>query len=69
MENFNGGRRIRLPLCDTKANYLDGFWRWVEMLAADDYVGAIVALHWPNGTTWTPETLRKRVTPFFGGDV
>ena len=67
--NLNGDRLIRLPLVDSKANYLDGFWRWVELLAADDYKGALEALLWPNGTSWTPEALKKRVTTFFGGDA
>ena len=52
--NLNGDRLIRIPLVDSKANYLDGFWRWVELLAADDYKGALEALLWPNGTSWTP---------------
>ena len=26
-------RLILLLLVDTKSNYLDGFWRWVELLA------------------------------------
>lgn len=65
--NLNGDRLIRLPLVDSKANYLDGFWRWVELLAAGDYQGALEALLWPNGTSWTPEALKKRVTTFFGG--
>ena len=67
--NLNGDRLIRLPLVDTKANYLDGFWRWVELLAADDYRVALEALYWPNGTSWTPEILKKRITTFFGGDA
>ena len=52
---LNGDRLIRLPIVDTKANYLDGFWQWVQLLAADDYQGALEALHWPDGTSWTPE--------------
>ncbi len=67
--NLNGDWLIRLPLVDTKANYLVGFWQWVELLAADDYQGAIEALHWPKGTSWTPEKLRERITTFFGGDA
>jgi hypothetical protein len=55
---LNGDRLIRLPPVDTKANYLDGFWRWVELLAANDYAGALEVLHWPTAnTTWTPEVL------------
>jgi hypothetical protein len=65
--DFNADRLIRLPLADTKANYLAGFWRWVELLAADDYQGALEALHWPQGTTWTPAKLKERITTFWGG--
>lgn len=67
--NLNGRQLIKLPMEDTKANYLAGFWRWVELLAADDYKGALEALHWPKGTTWTPEMLKERVTTFWGGDA
>ena len=67
--DFNGDRLIRLPTADTKLDYLAGFWRWVELLAADDYTGALEALHWPRGTSWTPEELKERVTTFFGGDA
>jgi hypothetical protein len=68
MLNLNGNRLIRLPLVDTKANYLTGFWQWVELLAADDYMGAIEALHWPKATTLTPEKLKAQITTFWGGD-
>lgn len=67
--NLNGDRLIRLPLVDTKANYLAGFWRWVELLAADDYKGALEALHWPKGTLWTPDALKDRITTFWNGAV
>ena len=67
--NLNGYRLIRLPLVDTKANYLAGFWRWIERLADDDYKGALEALHWPKGTSWAPEALRERVTTFWGVDA
>ena len=67
--NLNGDRLIRLPVEDSKANYLAGFWQWVELMAADDYQGALEALHWPKGTTWTPTKLKERVTTFFGGDA
>jgi len=66
--NLNGDRLIRLPPVDTKANYLAGFWQWVELLAADDYRGALEALYWPKGTSWTPAALKNRVTTFWGGD-
>jgi hypothetical protein len=67
--HLNGDQLIRLPLVDTKANYLDGFWRWVELLAANDYQGAIEALHWPRGTSWPPEALKDRITTFWGGST
>lgn len=66
---MNGDRLIRLPAEDTKANYLAGFWRWVELMAVDDYQGALEALHWPKGATFTSAMLKERVTTFFGGDA
>src|SRR5262249_10150645 len=57
------------PPVDSKANYLGGFWRWVEMLANDDYRGALEGLYWPRGTSWTPGALKSRITTFFGGDA
>ena len=66
--SLNGKLLIRLPTQDTRENYLDGFWRWVAVLANGDYPRAIEALYWPKGTTWTPHTLKERVTTFFGGD-
>jgi hypothetical protein len=66
--NLDGERLIRLSRVDSKANYLDGFWQWVDLLANDDYQGALEALHWPRGTSWTPEELKNRITTFFGGD-
>ena len=65
---LNGEHLIRLPREHSKRNYLDGFWRWVSILAEGDYQRALEALHWPEGTTWTPNTLRERITTFFGGD-
>jgi hypothetical protein len=59
---------VRLPVEDSKANYLAGFWRRVDLLAADDYRGALEALYWPKGTSFTPHKLKERVTTFFGGD-
>jgi hypothetical protein len=67
--NLNGDRLIRLPLVDSKANYLGGFWRWVELLATNDFRGALEALHWPKGTSWTPAELQERITKFFGGSA
>lgn len=38
-------------------------------MAADDYEGALEALHWPKGTAFTPVKLKERVTTFYGGDA
>ncbi|HET6573646.1 MAG TPA: hypothetical protein VFG68_08600 [Fimbriiglobus sp.] len=67
--NLNGERLIRLPLVDSKPNYLAGFWQWVELLANDNYQRALEALHWPKGTSWTPEQMKSRITTFYGGDA
>jgi hypothetical protein len=67
--DLNCDRLILLPLVDSKSNYLDGFWRWIELLANDDYQQALEALHWPNGTSWTPDSLKKQIATFFGGDA
>lgn len=67
--NLSGERLIRFPVEDSKTNYLAGFWRWVELLAADDYQGALEALHWPKGTSFTPEKLKERITTFFAGNA
>jgi hypothetical protein len=66
---LNGEHLIRLPVRDSKSNYLDGFWRWVAVLAADDYERALESLYWPHGEPggFTPETLKARITTFFGG--
>lgn len=69
MLNLNGDRLIRLAVEDSKATYLAGFWRRVELLAANDYQRALEALYWPKGTSFTPEKLKERVTTFFGGDA
>jgi hypothetical protein len=58
---------IQLPILDSKENYLDGFWEWVRRLQQDDYQGALDGLYWPQGSSWTADALRKRVTTFFGG--
>ena len=65
---FNGRHLIRLPIADSKSNYLDGFWQWVAILAKGDYQRALQALYWPEGTTWTANELKERITTFFGGD-
>jgi len=58
---------IRLPIKDSKLNCLNGFWQWVELLAKEDYRSALEALYWSEKNPWTAETLKKRVTTFFGG--
>lgn len=65
---LNGEHLIRLPREDSKSNYLWGFWHWVAILAGGNYQGGLEALYWPNGTTWTPDALKDRITTFFGGD-
>jgi hypothetical protein len=62
-------RLIRLPLIDTKQNYLSGFWRWVGLIEAGDYQAAIDALYPPHGEGLTAEGLRKNITTFFGGEL
>ena len=64
---LNGEHRILLPIENSKSNYLDGFWRWVKFLADDDYQRGIESLYWPRQPSWTPGTLKSRVTTFFGG--
>ncbi len=61
-------RLILLPIAESKLDCLAGFWRCVELLAADDYVGAIKSLYWPRGAHWTPEGLKEQITTFFGHD-
>ena len=57
---------IRLPCEKTTENFLRGFWLWVERLALGDYQGAIDALYWKEKVLWTPDSLRHRITTFFG---
>lgn len=61
-------RLITFAQVNTKVHYLQAFWRWVTLLAEDDYQGAIEALYWSNGTSWTAEMFKNRVVTFFGGD-
>lgn len=65
--NLNVEKLIRLPPEHTRDNYVQGFWQWVNILACGDYQGALEALYWPDGTTWTPAKLKERVETFFGG--
>jgi hypothetical protein len=63
----NGKHLIRLPVQESKENYLKGFWQWVHRLEDRDYQGALDCLYWPRGLSWTAEALKDRVTTFFGG--
>lgn len=65
--NINGSHLISLPIEDTKENYLNGFWQWVGLLAADDYTRGVEAIYWPQTVVFTPENLKERVTKFWGG--
>ena len=65
---LNGEHLIRFPRNFSKANYLDAFWRWVAILADGNYERTLEALFWPNGTTWTPVELKRRITTFFDGN-
>ena len=64
--DLNSERLILLPPVDSKANYLDGFWRWVGFLANDDYQKACEALYSSRGSSWKPDELKMRITTFFG---
>ena len=66
--NLNAEYLIRLPMEDSITNFLNGFWRWVQILADDDYQRGLECLYWARETSWTSETLKERVTTFFGGD-
>jgi len=59
---------IRLPMEDSRANYLAAFWRWVEILSTGDYQGAIDALHWHAEPWHTGESLKENITTFFPGE-
>jgi hypothetical protein len=61
-------RLIRISIQDSKENYLGAFWRWVQLLAQDDYQAALDALYWPKESSWTAAGLKERVTTFFGGN-
>lgn len=66
--NESGISRVRVPILETKENYLQGFWQWVALMDKDDYVQAAKAIHWPRGSLHKPDVLKDRVTTFFGGD-
>src|SRR5262245_5309142 len=51
---INGPNLIRLPCENTNRTFLDGFWKWVEILAAGNYVQAIESLYWER-EPWKPE--------------
>jgi len=63
---LNAEGLILLAAVDSMSNYLAGFWRWVEMLANDDYEGALGAVRWPSWGPRTPEDLKSYITGFFG---
>jgi hypothetical protein len=60
---------IRLPLVDTRESYLEGFWRFVERLAANRYDAAVAGLMWPNGKAGDPDRFRQAIEGFYGGDA
>lgn len=66
--DLNGSHLIKLPLDRNRENFASGFWRWVALLADDNYERALESLYWPKGIDWTPASLKNRVTSFFGGD-
>jgi len=59
---------IRIPIDNSKQNYLSGFWLWVKLLEDKEYQKALEALYWEEGTNWTAEALENRITTFFGGN-
>jgi hypothetical protein len=65
----NSDPLIRIPLLDTKQNYLSGFWRWIELLAAGQYEAAATAVLWSNPHGMQAEALQQRIHTFFGGDL
>ena len=64
---INSSNLIRLPLEDSKENYLKGFWDWVSLMADDDYSRAVEALYWRRKPIFTPKKLKERITSFWGG--
>ncbi|MCA8988703.1 MAG: hypothetical protein KDA78_13725 [Planctomycetaceae bacterium] len=59
---------IRFAKVDTKENYLEAFWRWIELLELDDYSAALDALFWDKPSGWTASQLKEQITTFFGGE-
>ena len=59
---------IRLPRVDARESYLLGFWRFVELLAANRYEDAVAGLLWPGGRRVDPNGFRQAIEGFFGGD-
>ena len=64
----NDEHLIRLPLKPSKQDCVDAFWKWVGILARDDFVGAVDSLRWSDRGGHTPDSLKESVTTFFGGD-
>jgi hypothetical protein len=61
---INGPKLIRLPCDNSNKTFLDGFWRWVEILSSGDYVLAIESLYWERNP-WKLEDLEHQITTFF----
>jgi len=61
---INGSNLILLPQENTEQNFLDGFWKWIEILASGDYVKATEALYWER-EPWKPDKLKHQITTFF----
>ena len=60
---------IRLPLVDTRETFLDGFWRFVALLAEGRYDAALAGLVWRSGRAPDPDDFRQRIEGFWGGDA
>lgn len=65
---LNSRNLIRLPIENSRADFINGFWQWVALLANNDYQHAADALFCSNGEPWTPDVMRERVTTFFRGE-
>jgi hypothetical protein len=61
---LNGPNLIRLPCENSNQTFLNGFWRWVDILSLGNYVLAVESLYWEKAP-WTPEELENRIRTFF----
>jgi hypothetical protein len=61
---INGRNLIRMPCENSDQTFLNGFWRWVEILASGNYALAVESLYW-EGTPYEPDNLEKMITTFF----